>query len=242
VGGVRAMTLNLVRLPEVFRRRGIYGPAKDQLPERAMFLHPEAAASLARIEEMHPAGLVLSDVYRSAEASLAAVRAGRGAQAPGFSAHNYGLAVDLDVGRVLQRGLVAVDYQGLLDFMASHGWHCHRRDGRRGHEDWHFNFLGAGAAAHLARTSPSILRRGTWSRAAESRIVELYGAQLALSGVEVQAALKALGFYRGALDGALGPLSREAVAAFQRAWGVKEDGAGPRTQRTLAYVAARPVA
>lgn len=52
----------------------------------------------------------------------------------------------------------------------------------------------------------------------------------------LQAALKALHLYEGHVDGIKGPLTRRAVAAFQRRRGLAVDGiAGPRTRRALGW-------
>lgn len=51
--------------------------------------------------------------------------------------------------------------------------------------------------------------------------------------------LAELKLYGGAVDGDHGPLTKQAVKAFQRAWLLGVDGrAGAMTQRTLAYVTA----
>ena len=51
---------------------------------------------------------------------------------------------------------------------------------------------------------------------------------------ELQRALQALGHYRGKIDGAAGPVTRAAVAAFQRGAGLYPDGlAGPKTLKAL---------
>lgn len=51
-----------------------------------------------------------------------------------------------------------------------------------------------------------------------------------------QAALDALGFYRGTVDGVRGPLTRRAIRVFQRRKGLAVDGiAGPRTRRALGW-------
>ena len=41
---------------------------------------------------------------------------------------------------------------------------------------------------------------------------------------EIQQALKHAGFYQGAIDGKLGPQTREAIREFQRVHGLKDDG------------------
>jgi len=44
------------------------------------------------------------------------------------------------------------------------------------------------------------------------------------TGIEVQTALKNAGFYAGEIDGKIGPLSRKAIAEFQKANGLQADG------------------
>lgn len=219
--------------------RGIYGARHDQMPARARYLHPYAAVAWGKIAGW----AVVSDMFRSPESSLAAVRAGRGAQPPGYSAHNYGLAIDLALeddarahgdgaltrlGRHLGIGRRATKAQ--LDAeMESHGWYCHRRDHVLGFESWHYNYLGAGARPAGVVTSDEV----------EARILELYGAELAPTDATCQISLARLGLYGGAIDGDVGPLTREAARAFERAWGLNVDGVlDQRTRRTLAYVAA----
>ena len=224
------MVLHLQRLPAV---RGIYGPNRDLMPRRALLLHPDACASFLGLEATNP--LVYSDIFRSAESSLAAVQAGRGAQPPGYSGHNYGLAVDVAVDETLKRH--GWKYAQLLSFLAERGWHCYCRDGKRGKEDWHFNFLGTNAGRILQLVDPT--RRSTWATAAELLIKTYYPDALTLSPGGIQQCLAKIGFYRGEIDGLLGPLSRQAIAAFARAWGLDPEATlSPRLQRTLAYVSA----
>ncbi|MFA5114842.1 MAG: peptidoglycan-binding domain-containing protein [Candidatus Omnitrophota bacterium] len=64
------------------------------------------------------------------------------------------------------------------------------------------------------------------------------------SAVEIQTALKNAGYYTGALDGKLGPMSKKAVGEFQKAHNLKADGkVGPKTWEALkAYLNAKPEA
>ena len=51
---------------------------------------------------------------------------------------------------------------------------------------------------------------------------------------EIQQALKNAGFYQGAIDGKMGPATREAVKEFQRVHGLTDDGVvGRQTWATL---------
>ena len=75
--------------------------------------------------------------------------------------------------------------------------------------------------------------------ALEAWIQDHYGPAMVLSPIQIQACLRRLRMYSGALDGELGPLSCQAVLVFQRAWGLPATGkANAITQRTLAFVSA----
>ena len=59
-------------------------------------------------------------------------------------------------------------------------------------------------------------------------------AVLRLSAKQIQTALKNSGFYKGQIDGKLGPQTKEAIKAFQKANGLKADGiVGKRTAEKL---------
>jgi hypothetical protein len=211
--------------------KGIYtiNRKKGRMPDRALFLHPEAAESfrhdLAKF-------CIVSDMLRSAASSLEAVRSGRGAQPPGFSGHNYGLSIDIEVDEAMKA--IGVDSKEELDrFMELRGWYCHRRDGKRGREDWHYNYLRL-----LGSDLVIPARFKTTSGYLEALIQRLYGDVLKPDDKTCQTYLRELMFYRGAIDGKIGPQSREAVRAFQRAWGIKETAKlDKKTRRTLAFVA-----
>lgn len=56
-----------------------------------------------------------------------------------------------------------------------------------------------------------------------------------LSIKQIQTALKSAGFYKGPIDGKMGPKTKEAVKAFQKANGLKADGVvGKKTWMKLA--------
>lgn len=56
---------------------------------------------------------------------------------------------------------------------------------------------------------------------------------------QIQNLLQYLGFYNGIPDGDFGPLSRQAVTDFQRAFGLTADGdPGPETQKALTHAVA----
>jgi peptidoglycan hydrolase-like protein with peptidoglycan-binding domain len=51
---------------------------------------------------------------------------------------------------------------------------------------------------------------------------------------EIQTALKNAGYYNGAIDGKLGPMSKKAIEEFQKANGLQVDGkVGPKTWLAL---------
>jgi hypothetical protein len=232
------LVLKLTRIPE--EALGIYGRdrtgdgLKDILPERMRFLHPSAAPSFIK----HKLDKIrVSDMFRSAEASLNAMQNKSGVQPPAYSAHTYGLAVDVDVSNTLRAN--RWKYPDLLAFMAENQWYCYRRDGARGREDWHFTFLGPDPQAILAELDPRPwLGRRTWSRAAEMAIQQRYAGKFSMDTRDVQEALIRMRLYHGAVDGKLGPLSMRAIQLFARTWRLPADASAPRFQRVLSYVSA----
>jgi hypothetical protein len=233
----RLVTLTALRLSAFAAGfiEGIYGPEKSALPDRMRFLLPEAIAS---VEALTAAGhrLRASDVYRSGEKSREAVRSNKaGVQRAAYSAHNYGLAMDVDTGEVMKRW--KLDKKALDDLMDAHGWVCHRMDHDPGAlENWHYNFLDLPGTASGNRYRGLITKSS--APAVEQRIQDLYGAAFDLDGKAVQAALKKLGHFAGQIDGSLAGATRDALRAFQRDWDLDESGqADARTMRTLAFVA-----
>lgn len=224
------LQLKLVRVPGVV---GIYGPTKDQFPPRMSYL--QVAASEAFQKASAALKLRVSDMFRTADESLRARATKKGVQPPGYSAHNYGLAIDIDTDAALASNKfnkVALDRA-----MESFGWWCHRKDGLRGMEDWHYNYLGVFAEADpfLSIAARSTVR----SAAIEAKIVQTFGNDLLLTPEEAQIALARMKFYHGEIDGTFGNGSKEALKAFQRAWGLSESGSlDARTERTLAFVSA----
>lgn len=217
------LTLRLSAVPPTWLSP--YGPkgALVPLPKRMALLHPDALASLA---PLIPA-LVLTDVFRSPAASLAARAAKKGVAAPGFSAHNFGAAVDADVKKSVKR-LGVASKAGLDAAMAQCGWRCFRADHEPAEaEAWHFSW---GAD-------------GPGSLAVERAIQRVYPASaFALSLTEAQEALASLRLYAGIIDGDFGRQSKAALAVFQRGWNLPDTGKlDARTQRVLAVVTARKI-
>jgi hypothetical protein len=224
------LILNLAPVP-ADRVRGIYtiGGVAGRMPPRACYLAPTPARIFYADLSEH---VVVSDMLRTAESSLAAVRAGRGAQPPGYSGHNFGLSIDVDIDATM-KNLAHRTKADLDAWMAARGWFCHRRDGRMAHEAWHYNFLGGVIIPEKIKTTAGYLER---------EILRRYGSDLAPSDALCQDALERLGLYRGELDGIIGPRTTEAIRVFQRAWGIRATGKlESRTRRTLAFVAAARV-
>jgi hypothetical protein len=228
------LKLKLTALPASIL--GIYGSERNELPERMRYLHPDAAASYMAMEA-GPQRLRVSDMWRSAEASLRARSEKRGVQPPGRSGHNFGFCIDLDVDWMLKQ--YRWSKQELDRYMNEHGWYCHRKDHERESESWHFNFFGAESAKYLAAA------QGSRSTAAglEQKIQDVYGSSFKLSASETQAALQGLKLYGGAIDGEIGPLAREALMAFQRSWSLPSHGdLDADTQRLLVFVTSERLA
>ena len=200
-----------------------YGPDGTlvPLPKRMRYLHPEALASIAPLAAQ---GLVFSDVFRSPAASMQARATKRGVARPGRSAHNFGLAVDLDVARSIRAAGFPIDQKAQLDAdMLGVGWRCYRSDHKVGaSEAWHFTY---GARAH-------------GSAAIEDVIAERYGQAFTYDERTAQEYLAKLRLYVGEIDGAFGPQSRAALEVFQRGWDLERRGLSPETMRLLAVCAA----
>lgn len=228
------MKLELVALDHE-NIRSSYRDGEAGFPARLAFLHPEAAGAFARMNEAAGGNIVLTDCWRSALISLQRKfpidRPPRpGVQRPGLSAHNWGFAIDIDTAATLKRtAMTKARFDG---FAAAFGWHCHRRDHKRGAEDWHFNALvmpGDWTRIGSSSTAPAV----------EAMIVATYGRHWTMTELDAQRALADEGFYAGELDGIWGAMSAAAAAAFQRAWRLKADGVvGALTGRLLALRAA----
>lgn len=218
---------------------GIYDVDGDhvshEMPARLRFLAPDAAAAWRK--DMHDK-VVISDMFRSPESSKRAVAEGRGAQPPSFSAHNYGLAVDLDIDDTMTH--IGVKKKVDLDmWMRERGWYCHRVDHKMGHEAWHYNFLGD----PLLVISPKVKSTAGYI---EQEIRKRYASfWMNASSMHCQELLRQLKLYGGEIDGKIGPLSRQAIMAFQRTWdllnlndtyGVVQGHLDTTTVRCLTYV------
>ena len=222
------LTLRLSELPATIM--GIYGPNKDTLPSRMRFLAPEAAASYMRLERSDHR-LRVSDMWRSAESSLQAGQEKRGVKPPGQSGHNFGFSIDIDVNWLLKE--YRINKAQLDAQMVQAGWYCHRKDHEIDNECWHYNYFGADPGRYLNAANSY----GSTAPGLEMLIQERYGGMFTLTPLEIQTVLKSMRLYSGDLDGDLGPLSRQAVKAFQRAWHLPETGlAGADTQRLLAFI------
>jgi len=210
-----------LKLTKISPVTGIYTVkgVPNSMPASMCFLAPDAATSWYFLHD----GVIVSDVLRTPESSLRAVKSGRGAKMPGFSGHNFGFSIDVDVKNTMKK--LDLKTKPELDiWMANFGWYCHRTDGKLDHESWHWNFLGLDFKVGKVKSTAGYL---------EDKIQAWYGKQLHLDAIGQQQALKKLGFYGGDIDGLFGQRSKDALAAFQRAWQVKP----PNVVRTLAFVA-----
>lgn len=234
------MKIYLTLLPDSVEGTYDHGDRKGTfMPERLRYLHPQAAvaylAADAAMFQLTGHGLRVTDMLRSAESSLAAKLAKRGAARPAFSGHNFGFSIDLDLDVILQR--TGWSKKQLDDFMASHGWYCYwRTSDAHELEDWHYNYFGDDPKRWLDSCGNEKTTGGL-----EAKILALYGTQFLVSVVEAQRELKIMRFYTGTEDGIPGPLMRAGLGAFQRAWNLIDDGTlNIKTQRTLAFLAAEP--
>lgn len=202
---------------------------------RLPYLAPDAAQALIAIEK-DTDGLVYTDMWRDPTSSLLNRRTRKTSQLPGYSAHNFGLAVDLDVKTILDEKKIR--YEDLLRIMQRRGWYCHRRDGQENApESDHFTYLGDLQEKYLIRCTMDPV---TWDNAAELRIWERFGKDFQIELRNVQLLLTKLRFYTGLVNGMKDMYTREAILAFQRAWDLVQSGqADVQTCRVLAFVTAQ---
>lgn len=201
-----------------------------RIPLWAGFLHPLAARSY--LDDLADS-LVVSDMLRTAEGSLIAMASGAGSRPPGYSGHNFGFSIDVNLEKTLAH--LSISKPAFDRWMVERGWYCARRDATRGLDEAHYDYLRAGSELNLASTADPI-------RDVEQLIVRVHGDALFPGDEECEVILKKLKMFGGIADGSLGPLAQEAIRVFQRAWNLIADprvtlGAlDPRTRRTLAFV------
>lgn len=237
------LTLRLVQVPQA----AVVGIYNGKMPTRSLFVHPDAYPSFQELAKR----LVFSDIFRSAESSLSAIQRKAGVQPPSYSHHNYGGAVDVDIRASMKRGGFRTR-AALDEWMTSLGWPMFwiapGADPRgNGFEAWHHSYLHTPVWDPVLWPLPA--ERST-AAAAERWIWLYYGDALRPDDRECQRMLAKLGMYSGAIDGKVGPISRAAIGAFQRAWRVgsyarkkgassyQEGALDPVTRRVLAYVSA----
>ncbi len=229
-----SLTIKLKQLPTFIL--GNYGPTKNDFPDvpAATFpgqrkLAPDAADSLLAMYATD-FKVRVSDLLRSAESSIAAKRAGRGAQPPGFSGHNFGFSMDLDIEDTMKR----YGFTNKTKFdekMVSFGWYCHRQDGKLDSECWHYNYFGTDAKYVLMCAGHSSTNAGL-----QQKIEDVYGSYFILNNFQAQQALTQLGFYHGPIDGVIGHQSEAAIEMLQRAYLLSlTNTLTPSTQRVLAF-------
>lgn len=234
--------------------RGAYPIGKhtpNGMPLRALFVHPEVWPAFQRVASR----IVITDLTRSAESSLSRMAEKPGlVQAPGYSDHGVGGAFDLDINATQKHGVFATRAHldgWLLSFGFPPFWWTPGADAPKpnkpGAEVYHHSYR---ADVDMHGTMPG---RST-AAMAERRMLRWY-PWLDLSTwkqplLSAQYMLKRLGHYSGALDGKFGPLSKMALAMFQRAlmvrsWcrkkGVTDFAEGKldkATARVLAFCAA----
>jgi hypothetical protein len=269
------LELRLAR-PPISVVEGIYSAKGDDtvMPDRMRMLEVGPCAD-SFICDLAPR-VVVSDMFRSPEASLSAMQRKSGVQPPSYSRHNYGQAIDLAVSETLKRmkvlatGLGALgevrllavggsssdlgqtvrNKRGLDLWMAERGWFCFRGDHKTGKtadhptdESWHYDYFGNSDAPRYPYKND---RAAAWAITtsfyahAWGRIVSALDGPDSGARETVQDMLAELRLYHGAIDGKIGPLSQQAVLAFQRAWRLKETGKlDPRTVQVLVYVTCR---
>jgi len=201
---------------------------------RMPLLAPDAADALIELEK-DTDGLVYADFWRDGISSLLAKRLNKSTHLPGYSSHNFGFGIDVDVKTVLAEKKILYEY--LLHLMKKRGWYCRRRDGEENQlNSNHFDYLGPEANKYLYKCT---LNPETWDMPAEQRIIEKYNPEFQLPLSEVQIGLAKLGMFKGQTNGTSDVYTREAILAFQRAWDLIPNGyADYQFCRVLSFVTA----
>lgn len=232
------MKLLLQKLPKDLL--GIYDCDRDgikkEMPFRALFAHPVLATAILSTEK-DGFRLTYSDIFRDAKTSLARRRefVAKGgpqlAAKPGFSAHNFGFAVDLDVQKIMKDYSINKEHLDVL-LRDKYSLYCHRRDHSLASECWHYNALGGGATALLQHSS-----KNSTSGAVEAFILSVYGKDFDITRDQCIQAIRALGFMPEKVDNAITEVA--AIKKFQLFWDLQVDGIlGPQCKRLLAYLTA----
>lgn len=243
------MKIDLTRFPLRFVT-GIYkiNGEEGRMPDRMRMLATGSCAD--NFAKNLADKIVVSDMFRSAESSLDAMQRKRGVQPPSFSHHNYGRAIDLDTTASMKR--LGVKTKRELDkFMESCGWYCYRGDHRNEFEAWHFDYLGDLDPSQRPRYPYKNERSIAWAACSylyahnwQDVLNDLAGGERSglryfAAAMKCQDMLKDRGFYNGAIDGKIGPISRAAIGALQRAWLLPTTGRlDARTVQILTYVCA----
>jgi peptidoglycan hydrolase-like protein with peptidoglycan-binding domain len=209
-------------------------PSTVNGPARMKYVAPEAYDSLMLLER-DTGGLVYTNFWWDAVATLEACRLRKTCAGVGLSLHNYGLAFDIDLRWLDDK---KVSYEDLLYLMKRRGWFSHRRDGDvTKPEAGHFNYLGDHSAKYLLKVTHDPT---TWQLPAEERIFEKYGESFKLDTAGVQEHLSKLGFLHGPChSGTMDTYTREGVRSFQRAYDLPDDGVASLSFcRVLVFVSA----
>ena len=244
------LVITVEPISAVLHNRGNYGHDGKTLPVRYRFAHPQAHASMLRLEADYPYCIYYSDMFRNASGSKGRRRKNRDKRVekglsaihtgllPGSSGHGFGMCADHMVSANLRRLRVFLedpefDKEDYDLLMRGYGWYCHRDgprgDHKRGSEEFHYNYFGDDPDRWLAHSN-----RRT-SGGLEAKLNYKYGP-FTLDAAVLPAHLTELGYDAGRLT--------DAVKAFQSDWtmvnaaGVPDGIAGPQTQRVLLYVGA----
>lgn len=251
-GLVTVPRLTFVRIPSEL----VHGVYNGKMPARSLLCHPDVWPSL----KMLLPRVVWSDLTRTAESSLNRMIEKPGlVQPPSWSDHNVGGAGDAGVGESLKLGGFK-NRRELDEFTTSCNfpmfWWTPGANApapnKPGSETYHRSWLDP-SGIDMDGFTPG---RST-AAMAERRMLRWYPWLDVSTWTDkartAQYCLARLGHYHGAIDGAFGPLSRTALAMFQRAlqvrsWcrkkGVSDFREGvldKATARVLAFCAAERV-
>lgn len=200
------------------------------------YLDKEAAFSLVLVER-DTGGLVYTEMWRDALSSILVRRTNTSTPPPGYSAHNYGLSIQIDMRASMK--VKKLSHDDLTKILERHGWFCQRRDEGFDISEvgaCQFNYFGKDHDKYLSKASQDAT---SWLTPSEFYIWEKYRDDFQLETADVQNKLGSLGLYRGTITGQRDLYTREAIMAFQRTWEISQSGAPDMTLcRVLSFVTA----
>jgi len=214
---------------------GIYGRKGNPLPKRMSKLVRPAAVALKKVfmELVKVRGhLYISDMFRSATQQQRAHEDWKSGRKTAYSppschsVHEAARAIDIDAFDT------GIGHQRVREILNKHGW-VNIVDTLTGAECWHYEFRQKKWQSYKEKHGYAAM-----AHSMKEEIGNLAGFQIAQAEKKavrwLQDSLNKILRIRLSVDGIIGEKTRKAVKAFQRKYGLQEDGvAGPITKAKI---------